>query len=128
MAINYYYCKAIMHNEEFPNCIETLALCCSLNFIEAPCALFCCCFCGGCCGKYQSVTFKLYNKYTDKPIHENNYFGTNCFLQSYALCAPIFCCGCCFCCFGTGAFCMNSIFPAKKIIPLENPGLQQMKR
>ena len=79
--------------------------------LDAICCLPCCCFCGGCCGKYLPFMYKLdpVSSAQTKPGSET--CGSVCLIQSLsAILLPCTCCGCFYCCCGIGTPCAKMAF------------------
>jgi hypothetical protein len=79
--------------------------------LDAICCLPCCCFFGGCFGKYLPFIYKLdpISAEQTKPGLET--CAAVCNIQTgAALLLPITCCGCCYCCCGLGKPCAKMAF------------------
>ena len=79
--------------------------------LDAICCLPCCCFCGGCFGKYLPFVYKLdpVSSAQTKPGSET--CSAVCSIQTgAALLLPCTCCGCLYCCCGIGTPCAKMAF------------------
>jgi hypothetical protein len=89
------------------DCCFTIKACALLTG-DAILCIPCCCFCGGCCGRYSACISKIESKELGKPGTER--CGMNCQVQTLAgILMPITLCGCLWGCCGTCTPCVRGI-------------------
>ena len=105
--------------------------------LDAICCLPCCCFCGGCCGKYLPFVYKLDEKAAEQTKPGSETCSVVCCIQAgAAILLPCTCCGCLYCCCGIGTPCAkmafrqmkknenNTRFHSSSIMPITAPEIQ----
>jgi hypothetical protein len=115
------------------DCFFTLKTCTYFT-VDAIMCIPCCCFCGGCCGRYSPCIFNLNPDESLNPGYER--FFANCVVQTVAsMIMPCTLCGCLFGCCGTCTPCARGI--AQCVIGVESrsndviqtpPSITGMKR
>jgi hypothetical protein len=88
-------------------CCFTLKSCVYLTGDAVMC-LPCCCFCGGCCGRYSPCVFNAFPDESIKPGPER--FQATCYVQTFAaMLMPWTLCGCLWGCCGTCTPCAKGL-------------------
>jgi hypothetical protein len=77
-------------------CCFTLQACARLS-VDAVCCVPCCCFCGGCCGRYNPIVIGLFPNNVAQHVNPGwDRFGLTCITQLIAASVlPSTFCGCC---------------------------------
>jgi hypothetical protein len=89
-------------------CGDTLEVCARLS-VDAACCLPCCCFCGGCCGKFRPC---IAGAFPEEFSKESGYerFGETCMAQLFAgFFMPSTFCGCLWACCGLATPCTRFV-------------------
>lgn len=115
-------------------CKNTLKLACGAT-MDAACCFTCCCFCGGCCGRYRAAAVDVLAS-LDETIVEGEKPGTErcmttCMVQSAAgVIMPFTLCACLWFCFGLATpcakFCVRCVLDVEKSAAAVEPPVQQM--
>ena len=118
------------------DCSFTLNLCSRLT-VDALCCVPCCCFCGGCCGKYQPCAAGAFPESETKDIKQGSEtFMITCYTQLMSgILMPWTFCGCCWACCGLGTPCVKSVYrkvrsndPVQKNVSVTPPPQQDMQQ
>ncbi len=99
------------------SCCDTIKLFSSAT-VDSICCIPCCCFCGGCCGKYNAAIMKHFPKEAENIKPGFDRFGSTCYIQLLeCLLMTNTCCGFCWGCCGTCTPCAKFII--RKITKVE---------
>ena len=111
-------------NCENLNCFNTIKLASYLT-IDSICCVPCCCFCGGCCGKYNACVLGLFPNEAQSIQPGFDRFSSTCHIQMMSWTTMTFtCCGCCWACCGTCTPCAK--FIAKQVVKNETSANQNI--
>ncbi len=91
----------------------------ALATLDALCCVPCCCFCGGCCGRFDAFAMRLDGD--DKTKQGFERFTATCTVQTYAgVIVPCTACLCCWACCGTATPCAKGLVSC--VIGVEKDG------
>lgn len=106
------------------DCRFTLDLCARLS-VDALCCLPCCCFCGGCCGRYKPCAAGLFPEESKDIEKGSDTFMVTCWIQLLSgILMPSTLCGCLWACCGTATPCVKCVYNKVKKVESDNKAVE----